>query len=82
VHRHSWRARDRDNSWGEVQDDGGNGTTLYMGGNSTFFRLNVSVHFAVTSGRPGRPGGVQREEGVGGGADAVVGHCLQQAGGL
>jgi len=57
-------------------------TTLYMRGNSTFFRLNVSVHFAVTSGRPGRPGGVQREEGVGGGADAVVGHCLQQAGGL
>jgi len=53
-----------------------------MRGNSTFFRLNVSVHFAVTSGRPGRPGGVQREEGVGGGADAVVGHCLQQAGGL
>jgi len=40
------------------------------------------VHFAVTSGRASRSRSVQREEGIGGRADTVIGHRLQQAGTL
>jgi len=40
------------------------------------------MHFAVTSGRTSCSRSVQREEGVGGRADAIIGHRLQQAGSL